>query len=102
MSSPGSFSLNTAAMRQLTSPQGQIARSLLPRVRRVEAQAKRLAPVDTGRMRSSIHLDGPHAGPDGPYYDILAATNYAIFVHEGTRFLQARPFLLNALYSVIR
>lgn len=47
------------------------------------------APLDTGAMRRGIH----------PVFESFraiirpsAATPYADFVHEGTRFLQARPF----------
>ena len=55
----------------------------------VEAESKKVTPVDTGRLRASISVDlqslsatiAPHV-----YYDY--------FVHEGTRFMAARPFML--------
>lgn len=54
----------------------------------VEGESKKITPVDTGRLRSSIMssfsvlqaIIGPH-------------TDYAIYVHEGTRYMQGRPFM---------
>ncbi len=55
----------------------------------VEGEAKRVAPVDTGRMRSSISVELQ------PLSAIIAPhVNYDYFVHEGTRFMAARPFML--------
>jgi len=54
----------------------------------VERESKRVAPVDTGRLRSSIFT----------IIEPLKATvqprvNYAIFVHEGTFRMRSRPFM---------
>ncbi len=54
----------------------------------VERESKRIAPVDTGRLRSSIFT----------IIEPLKATvqprvNYAIFVHEGTFKMSSRPFM---------
>lgn len=51
-------------------------------------------PVDTGRLRASTrervsNLKG----------EVSTNTNYDIFVHQGTRFMRARPYLRNALQS---
>lgn len=59
----------------------------------VEGTAKRLAPVDTGRLRSSIIT---RVDQKAISRSILPTVKYAIFVHEGTRFMQGRPFLYNA------
>lgn len=49
-------------------------------------------PVDTGRLRSSTYSRfGNLQGEVG------TNTNYDVFVHNGTRFMKARPYLLNAV-----
>lgn len=60
----------------------------------VEREAKKVTPVDTGRLRASISTDvGPLMARIAPH------TNYALFVHEGHRsrggssFVRPRPFL---------
>ncbi len=54
----------------------------------VERESKKVTPVDTGRLRASIGvLIKPFSATIQP------RTNYATFVHEGTRFMKARPFM---------
>lgn len=54
----------------------------------VEREAKIDSPVDTGRLRSTIStVLIPLQATIQPH------VNYAIFVHEGTRFMQSRPFM---------
>lgn len=49
-------------------------------------------PVLTGRLRASHRESFSNLrGEVGP------STNYAIFVHEGTRYMKARPFLRTAV-----
>lgn len=49
-------------------------------------------PIDTGRLRSSTYESfGNLMGEVG------TKTNYDIFVHEGTRFMKARPYLRKAV-----
>ena len=57
---------------------------------RVERNAKQLTPVDTGRLRASIHTQPIFAGLGAK---ISTNTEYAIFVHEGTKFMRGRPFM---------
>lgn len=59
--------------------------------------AKQLAPVDTGRLRSSIgwKLDG-----DGLAADVSARTEYASHVEFGTTNSPAQPFMTPALENV--
>lgn len=60
----------------------------------IQSQSQRNAPVDTGRLRAS-HMTG-----FGTLMGFVQPTaNYAIFVHEGTRFMSGRPFLLEAVQS---
>jgi len=60
---------------------------------RVERDAKRSAPVDTGRLQSSIRtviFQGGFAAT------VTTNVDYASFVEFGTRFQVAQPFLLPA------
>jgi bacteriophage HK97-gp10 putative tail-component len=59
---------------------GQAAEDLL-------GKAMGETPVDTGTLRASLHIDGPHGGGDYVFARVQTggeANAYAIFVHEGT------------------
>jgi len=56
----------------------------------IERFGKQLSPVDTGRLRASIHV--VPAGMDLKAI-IATDTNYAVYVHEGTRYMRGRPFM---------
>lgn len=65
-----------------------LARALTKAAFLVEGAAKRFAPVDTGRLRASIQSEVK------PTQAIVMPTvKYAIYVHEGTRYMRKRPFL---------
>lgn len=72
-------------LRSLTGPQGDVARDLARRAIRVESRAKRLCPVDTGRLRASITWEIVRSS--GGVYVARVGTNvkYARAVHDGTR-----------------
>lgn len=80
----------------LNGPGGPVAHDLARRAIRVESAAKRLAPVDTGRLRSSItwalYRDGR-----GLYAEVGSRVLYAVFQELGTRYMRAHPFLVPAL-----
>lgn len=61
----------------------------------VEGKAKKLSPVDTGRMRASI---GTSLGVRDKGITAIVQTNvfYAIYVHEGTKRMRGRPFMRQA------
>jgi HK97 gp10 family phage protein len=61
---------------------------------RVTRGAKKRSPVDTGRLRASIY---PTIADKAAV--ISPQVEYAIYVHEGTRYQRAQPFLSNALTS---
>lgn len=68
--------------RLLRSPGGPVARDVLRRGRRVEAAARRNAPVATGRLRGSISAE--LTGANGvPTARVVASADYARFVHDG-------------------
>ncbi len=55
----------------------------------IERDSKKVTPVDTGRLRASIGVTLK------PMLAIVQPdTNYAFFVHEGTRYMMARPYML--------
>jgi|SRR3972149_5965793 len=61
-----------------------------------ERYAKQVTPVDTGRLRSSIGTSFIiSAGiSKGGIAVVAPHTHYAGFVHEGTRYMRSRPFML--------
>lgn len=87
----------TALMRAPGGPYG----AFLTRLgNRMVNSAKGKAPVDSGLMRSRIEfrleLTGRTLG------GVLAAkTNYAVFVHDGTRWMEGRPFLMDAVRETL-
>ncbi len=83
----------------LDSSDGAVAKEILKTAIKVEGAAKRLSPVDTGRLRSSIHHE---IGRDylGPFAIVGTDVNYGIYVELGTRYARAQPFLRPALYQV--
>lgn len=61
-----------------------------------ERYSKIATPVDTGRLRSSITTSiGNLEARIAPH------TNYAIFVHEGTRYMRGRPFMAIGLNQAV-
>lgn len=60
----------------------------------IERQSKINTPVRTGNLRAS------HQTMFSPLKGVLEPmANYAIYVHEGTRYMKARPFLKKAVDS---
>jgi HK97 gp10 family phage protein len=64
---------------------------------RVSRDSRRFTPVDTGRLRAS-HKEH-FANLKGEIRVGGFKDDYAAFVHEGTRFMKARPFLADAVES---
>lgn len=92
----GYVEIDQAALAELfESPAGEVAKDLQRRALRVDAAAKRLCPVDTGRLRSSITNE---LGNDGGLVAVIGTNvEYAPYVELGTRYAPAQPFLLPAL-----
>lgn len=80
----------------LRGPNGPVVRDIARRTLAVDGAAKRGCPVDTGRLRSSIQNTVQLEGSDVVGY-VGSDVSYAIFVHEGTRYMAPRPFLVDAL-----
>lgn len=82
---------------QLLAPGGEVHREAMKAAIRVERAAKRLCPVDTGRLRASItHSD---VDRDGDAVKVRVGTNveYAAYVELGTSRAAAQPYLRPAL-----
>jgi len=60
----------------------------------IERASKMGTPVATGFLRSSHQSMFRNL-----YGEVSPSANYAIFVHEGTRYMRKRPFLLEATQS---
>lgn len=63
---------------------------------RVQASARALCPVDTGRLRSSIVMKRGRDGR-GFYVEVGTSVTYAPFVEFGTSKQRAQPFLTPAI-----
>ena len=59
----------------------------------IESDAKQFAPVDTGRLRSSIHTE---LAPNRLSGSVEVGVSYGIFLEFGTRYQRAQPFLFPA------
>jgi HK97 gp10 family phage protein len=82
-----------AAMERFDSAmRGHVHRQLVSWAEDVEALAKQLAPVRTGRLQSSIY-----ARIHEWVAEIGAEASYALFVEFGTRYMQAHPYLFPAI-----
>lgn len=100
---PASFSFtpNRAGQaRLLQSPTGPLGRWMTRTGNQVVNRAKARANVDTGLMRSRIEFR--LEVQQGQLVGVVAArTNYARYVHDGTRYMLGNPFLTDALRDVI-
>lgn len=83
-------------IRRLAQDLSAAAESLVPRIglaiskttKDIEADAKILAPVDTGNLRNSISASYDHLGSEiGP------TAEYGLYVEEGTSRMAPQPYL---------
>lgn len=89
--------VDQAALRELfESPSGEVAKDLQRRALQVDRAAKRLCPVDTGRLRSSI-TNELGADAEGLLATVGTNVEYAPHIELGTSKMAAQPFLLPAL-----
>lgn len=106
--------LDTTRLRRLAwdrnSGPARRAEDIAQRVRR---SAQRRAPVQSGRLRGSIRVEGPKPGTTGLAWDVVAPVPYAQWIVTGRRrdrrvaggvvvaTAGPRPFLLEALREVL-
>lgn len=95
------FIVDEKALHELLSgPGGPVAEVVERATARVETAAKRLCPVDTGRLRASIARDRDVV--DDTYVGIVGTNvEYAVPVEFGTMNQSAQPYLRPALEQVI-
>jgi hypothetical protein len=83
--------INQSALAALAAPGASVYRDMLRRGIRVQNGARRRVNVDTGRLRSSINVEGPVVRGGGAGVRVGTNVEYAIYVHEGTRPHLIRP-----------
>jgi len=87
----------------LESPNGVVGREMTNVAQAITKRAKHLLlndllAYDTGEMFDSTRTQS--LGKNG--WAVIADTEYAIYVHEGTDRMPARPFLTRAMNEVMR
>jgi HK97 gp10 family phage protein len=73
-----------------------VERELADTASDIEEEAKKKAPVDTGRLRASIEAE-----TKGLEANIGTDVEYAHFVHDGTYAIEAQPYLFSAADSLL-
>jgi len=97
---------NDLSISKLFAVDGPIGKNVRKTGVAVSNQAKRLCPVDTGRLRSSIQCSRATARGDAIVVRIGSRVKYARYVHDGTKNRDGsqrtppRPFLKLALERV--
>jgi HK97 gp10 family phage protein len=90
-----------ALLQMFTRSDGPVAKALTSLAIKVQRQAKRLAPVDTGYLRGSIVWT--LATESGRLFALVGSNvEYAWYQEFGTMRMVAHPFLRPALASVLR
>jgi HK97 gp10 family phage protein len=86
-----------AALRALLEGEdGDVGKDLARRAIKVEAAAKRLCSVDTGRLRSSITWEMAR-DDQGLMATVGTDVEYGVYIELGTSHMAAQPFLRPAL-----
>ena len=75
----------------------ELNRAVKKSVLSVERQTKINSPVDTGLMRTSVNSRTYRSEIAG---EVIAGVRYAIYVHEGTYKMRARPFMARAVKTM--
>lgn len=73
----------------------EIKTALTQSLLQITRDTKPLTPVDTGRLRASIGQQGGEGIFEVRKMSATVGTNvkYAVYVHEGTKYMTGRPFL---------
>ncbi|MDI9577063.1 MAG: HK97 gp10 family phage protein [Thermoproteota archaeon] len=86
-----------AAMQRLDSGmQRQVHRQLVSWAADVKALARKLVPIRTGYLQSTIY-----AKISEWVAEIGADATYALFVELGTKYMQAQPYLYPAIHEYL-
>lgn len=68
------------------------ARAIAKSTGKLEGNVKKREPVDTGLLRGTTF--SAHSPVEGK---VFPTQNYAVYVHEGTRYQNAQPYLVEGL-----
>jgi len=90
-----------ALSRMLSDPSHATGRYMFALGNRIRNRAIQNAPVDTGRLRSSITLVVEGDPPDSVRITVGSDVEYARYVHDGTRYMTGRPFLVDAMIAEV-
>ena len=82
-------------------PHSGTYRDVIRRAIRVQNGARRRAPVDTGRLRSDIHVDAPWYDGNVAGARVLTEVEYAIYQEDGTKYMEGKHFLRDSLAEVM-
>lgn len=101
---PVQVNVTVQNLDQIKRAMAQLPQQMVPELRdavtksalKVERESKILSPVDTGRLRASINTSYGF-GPLGIGAKVATNVEYAIYVHEGTARMKARPFMKQAV-----
>jgi HK97 gp10 family phage protein len=86
--------VDAAALRRFAQELPQVRETVQAVADDIAGDARRLAPVVTGRLRDSIGTERPvRKGSEGDTVRVVARAYYAQFVELGTRNMGPRPFL---------
>lgn len=81
------FRMNPRAMAEIELIGQHVVENVLEDI---AAGAERRAPVETGGLKASIHVEGN---------EVRAESDHAVYVELGTRNMRAQPFLKPELYQ---
>lgn len=85
--------LNLARLRRvIAGEKAAIDRGVEKGAEQIAELARQLAPVDTGALRESIHVEPAENG----VVRVVASVPYAVYVEYGTARMAAQPFLTPA------
>lgn len=87
--------IDDEAIRRLCMARGgTVQQANLRLANRIRNNAHNRCPVDTGHLQSRIQVE---EAPEEGTYRVIDDAEYAIYVHEGTSRMAARPFLRDAM-----
>jgi HK97 gp10 family phage protein len=84
---PNAFRMNPRAMAEIEARAQRVQENVLEDIAR---DARRHAPVETGELKASIHVEGD---------SVVAESDHSVYVELGTRHMHAQPYLRPALYK---
>lgn len=92
------ISQTKAMIHRLAEKEDEAAKNLVKyTASKIQREAMRTVPVDTGNLKRSIILDVEDGGKSAT---VTATADYSAYVEYGTRKMSARPFMRPAASSV--